>query len=80
MLNIVASFFRLTIPSSKNDVLQRKTRTKQKCFFLHGNNFHLFFEAIHRAEMTEQKPKKIKCRRLCSNNGTSNGGLKAQWE
>lgn len=42
MLNIVASFFRPTIPSSKNDVLQRKTRKKQKCFSLHGNNFPLF--------------------------------------
>lgn len=64
MLNIVAAFFRLTIPSSKNDVLQRKTRTKQKCFFLHGNNFPLFFETIHRAEMTEQKPKKIITQRI----------------
>lgn len=43
MLNIVASFFRFTIPPSKNDVLQRKTRTKQKCFSLHGNNVPLFF-------------------------------------
>ena len=51
MLNIVASFFRLTIPSFIDDVLQRKTRTKQKCFFLHGNNLPLFFEAIHRAEI-----------------------------
>lgn len=48
MLNIVASFFRPTIPSSKDDVLQRKTRTKQKCFSLHGNSVPLFFEAIHR--------------------------------
>lgn len=55
MLNIVASFFRLTIPPSKNDVLQRKTRTKQKCFFLHGNNLPLFFETIHRVAMTERK-------------------------
>ena len=46
MLNNVASFFRFTIPPSKNDVLQRKTRTKQKCFSLHGNNVPLFF-AIH---------------------------------
>lgn len=53
MLNIVASFFRLTIPSSKDDDLQRKTRTKQKYFSLHGNNLPLFFEAIHRAAMAE---------------------------
>lgn len=58
MLNIVASFFRFTIPSSKNDDLQRKTGTKQKCFSLHGNNLPLFFETIHRAAMTEQKPKR----------------------
>ncbi len=55
MLNIVASFFRLTIPSSKDEVLQRKTRTEQKCFFLHGNKFPRFFETIHRATMAEQK-------------------------
>lgn len=58
MLNIVASFFRFTIPPSKNDDLQRKTGTKQKCFSLHGNNLPLFFETIHRAAMTEQKPKR----------------------
>lgn len=51
MLNIVASFFRFTIPSSKDDVLQRKTGTKQKCFSLHGNNLPLFFETIHRVAM-----------------------------
>lgn len=51
MLNIVASFFRLTIPPSKDDDLQRKTRTKLECFSLHGNNLPLFFETIHRTEM-----------------------------
>lgn len=56
MLNIVASFFRPTIPPSKDDVLQRKTRTKQECFSLHGNNFPLFFETIHRAAMAGCKP------------------------
>lgn len=56
MLNIVASFFRFTIPPSKNDVLQRKTRTKQKYFSLHGNNFPLFFQFIKHPEKAEQKP------------------------
>lgn len=51
MLNIIASFFRPTIPSSKDDVLQRKIRTKQKYFSLHGNSVSLFFETIHRVAM-----------------------------
>ena len=58
MLNIVASFFRFTIPPSKNDVLQRKTRTKQKCFSLHGNNVPLFLQSIHRAAMAGRSPKR----------------------
>lgn len=58
MLNIVASFFRPTIPSSKDDVLQRKTRTKQKCFSLHGNSVPLFFQFIKHPEKAEQKPNK----------------------
>lgn len=69
MLNIVASFFRPTIPPSKDDVLQRKIRTKQKYFSLHGNSVPLFFETIHRVAMTVENPMEIKRRGLCNNQG-----------
>lgn len=81
MLNIVASFFRFTIPPSKNDVLQRKTRTKQKCFSLHGNNVPLFF-AIHPSgcndgEKAKQEYSAEDCVIIMI---TSKDGLKAQQE
>lgn len=79
MLNIVASFFRFTIPPSKNDVLQRKTRTKQKCFSLHGNNVPLFF-AIHPSGCNDgEKAKQEYSAEDCVNiKVTSNDGVKTQ--
>ena len=84
MLNIVASFFRFTIPPSKNDVLQRKTRTKQKCFSLHGNSVPLFFQFIKHPEKAEQKPNKNVAQRIMQQSwlraktGRSPKGITAQ--
>lgn len=79
MLNIVASFFRFTIPPSKNDVLQRKTRTKQKYFSLHGNNFPLFFvnhpSGCNSGVKAQQKYNAENC---AATMVTSNDGLKAE--